>query len=189
MRTVVRKCCSSSLPRVRYTPPPGFSPERKRPAKKIPRSRFTMHALTTCHWALIGRSNRCKEGTALNIHCIPMHLAISGLDLVSKCLWKCARIEQSSALGSRKKPSFWRILFSNHSRWGFFNQFGEFSSLAKFVGGSQEVASPFGSAARYLRAHVPHSFIIVEGLGRVGIQNTHPPSANIFFTVWKKQTT
>ena len=44
-----------------------------------------------------------------------------------------------------------RILFSNHSRWGFFNQFGEFSSLAKFVGGSQEVASPFGSAARYVR--------------------------------------
>ena len=37
-----------------------------------------------------------------------------------------------------------RILFSNHSRWGFFTQFGEFSSLAKFVGGSQEVASPFG---------------------------------------------
>ena len=43
-----------------------------------------------------------------------------------------------------------RILFSNHSRWGFFNQFGEFSSLAKFVGGSQEDASPFGSAARYV---------------------------------------
>ena len=40
-------------------------------------------------------------------------------------------------------------MFSNHSRWGFFNQFGEFSSLAKFVGGSQEVASPFGSAAMY----------------------------------------
>ena len=47
-----------------------------------------------------------------------------------------------------------RILFSNHSRWGFFNQFGEFSSLAKFVGGSQEVASPFGSAARYVRTCV-----------------------------------
>ena len=69
--------------RVRHTPPPGFSPERKRPAKKILRSRFTMHALTTYHWALIGRSNRCKEGTALNIHCIPMHLAISSLDLVN----------------------------------------------------------------------------------------------------------
>ena len=29
------------------------------------------------------RSNRCKEGTALNIHCIPMHLATSGLDFVN----------------------------------------------------------------------------------------------------------
>ena len=56
--------------------------------------------------------------------------------------------------------AYWRILFSNHSRWGFFNQFGEFSSLAKFVGGSQEVASPFGSAARYVRTcRLPHSFI------------------------------
>ena len=51
----------------------------------------------------------------------------------------------------------WRILFSNHSRWGFFNQFGEFSSLAKFVGGSQEVGSPFGSAARYVRTCRIHS--------------------------------
>ena len=50
-----------------------------------------------------------------------------------------------------------RILFSNHSRWGFFNQFGEFSSLAKFVGGSQEVASPFGSAASYVRTYRIHS--------------------------------
>ena len=50
-----------------------------------------------------------------------------------------------------------RILFSNHSRWGLFNQFGEFSSLAKFVGGSQEVASPFGSAARYVRTCRIHS--------------------------------
>ena len=50
-----------------------------------------------------------------------------------------------------------RILFSNHSRWGFFNQFGEFSSLAKFVGGYQEVASPFGSAARYVRTYRIHS--------------------------------
>ena len=82
-----------------------------------------------------------------------------------------------------------RISFSNHSRWGFFNQFGEFSSLAKFVGGSQEDASPFGSAARYIRAYVPHSFIIVEGLGRVGIQNTHPPSANIFLPSGKSKQT
>ena len=50
-----------------------------------------------------------------------------------------------------------RILFSNHSRWEFFNQFGEFSSLAKFVGGSLEVASPFGSAARYVHTCRVHS--------------------------------
>ena len=98
---------------------------------------------------------------------------------VSSDLQSCLRARPVSLL---------RILFSNHSWWGFFNQFGEFSSLAKFVGGSQEDASPFGSAARYIRAYVPHSFIIVEGLGRVGIQNTHPPSANIFFAVWKEQT-
>ena len=35
-----------------------------------------------------------------------------------------------------------RILYSNYRQLGFFNQFGEFSSLAKFVSGSQEVASP-----------------------------------------------
>ena len=65
-------------------------------------------------------------------------------------------------------PAAWaRILFSNHSRWRFFNQFGEFSSLAKFVGGSQEDASPFGSAARYIRAYVPHSCIIVEALAEL----------------------
>ena len=60
-----------------------------------------------------------------------------------------------------------RILFSNHSRWGFFNQFGEFSSLAKFVGGSQEVASPFGSAARYVSTYVPYltlPYLTVTGL-------------------------
>ena len=50
------------------------------------------------------------------------------------------------------RPYGARILFSNHSRWGFFNQFGEFSTLAKFVGGSQEVASLFDSAARYTRS-------------------------------------
>ena len=39
-------------------------------------------------------------------------------------------------------PSRPRILYSNYRQLGFFNQFGEFSSLAKFVSGSQEVASP-----------------------------------------------
>ena len=38
-------------------------------------------------------------------------------------------------------------------------------------------------------AYVPHSFIIVEGLGRVGIQNTHPPSANIFLPSGKSKQT
>ena len=41
-----------------------------------------------------------------------------------------------------KSPSWTRILYSNYRQLGFFNQFGEFSSLAKFVSGSQEVASP-----------------------------------------------
>ena len=83
MRTVVRKCCSSSLPASATRRRLGSLRNGSARLKKIPRSRFTMHALTTYHWALIGRSNRCKEGTALNIHCIPMHLAISSLDLVN----------------------------------------------------------------------------------------------------------
>ena len=43
---------------------------------------------------------------------------------------------------SRDLPCRTRILYSNYRQLGFFNQFGEFSSLAKFVSGSQEVASP-----------------------------------------------
>ena len=110
-----------------------------------------------------------------------------------RCRVSCPRTCPGSwARGPPRWPSrrpHRRILCSNHSRWGFFNQFGEFSSLAKFVGGSQEVASPFGSAARYLRPYMPHSFIIVEGLGRVGVQNMHPPSANICLPSGKSKQT
>ena len=30
-----------------------------------------MHALTTYHWVLTGRSNRCKEGTAQRSEAVP----------------------------------------------------------------------------------------------------------------------
>ena len=63
-----------------------------------------MHALTTNHWALIGRSNRCKEDTALNIHCIPMHLAISGLDLVNH--GSVPELKQSSRTWQQKEAKF-----------------------------------------------------------------------------------
>ena len=64
-----------------------------------------MHALTTYHWALIGRSNRCKEGTALDIHCIPMHLAISGLDLVN-VHGSAPELKQSSYTWQQKEAKF-----------------------------------------------------------------------------------
>ena len=73
--------------------------------KKITRSRFTMHALTTCHWALIGNSNRCKEGTALNIRCIPIHLAISGLDSVN-VYGSAPELKQSSRTWQQKEAKF-----------------------------------------------------------------------------------
>ena len=64
-----------------------------------------MHALTTYHWALIGRSNRYKEGTALDIHCIPMHLAISGLDLVN-VHGSAPELKQSSHIWQQKEAKF-----------------------------------------------------------------------------------
>ena len=64
-----------------------------------------MHALTTYHWALIGRSNICKEGTALNIHCIPIHLAISGLDVVN-VYGSAPELKQSSRTWQQKEAKF-----------------------------------------------------------------------------------
>ena len=64
-----------------------------------------MHALTTYHWALIGRSNRCKEGTALDIHCTPMHLAINGLDLVN-VHESAPELKQSSHTWQQKEAKF-----------------------------------------------------------------------------------
>ena len=63
-----------------------------------------MHALTTYHWALIERSNRCKV-TALNIHCIPTHLAISGLDLVN-VYGSAPELKQSSRTWQQKEAKF-----------------------------------------------------------------------------------
>ena len=54
-----------------------------------------------------------------------------------------------------------RILYSNYRQLGFFNQFGEFSSLAKFVSDPKKLPAPFGSAARY----VPHYLITSEVAG------------------------
>ena len=64
-----------------------------------------MHALTTYHWALIGRSNRCKEDTTLNVHCISMHLAISGLDLVN-VYGSAPELKQSSRTWQQKEAKF-----------------------------------------------------------------------------------
>ena len=103
--TVVRKCCSSSLPASATRRRLGFLRNGSARLKKIKRSLFTMHALTTYHWALIGRSNRCKEGTALNIHCIPMHLAINGFDLVN-VYGSAPELKQSSRTWQQKEAKF-----------------------------------------------------------------------------------
>ena len=80
-----------------------------------------MHALKTYHWALIGRSNRCKEGTALNIHCIPMHLAISGLDLVN-VYGSAPELKQSSRTWQQKEAKFLVFgLWDTASQPNFFN--------------------------------------------------------------------
>ena len=52
-----------------------------------------------------GRSNRYKEGTALNIHCIPMHLANSGLDLVN-VYGSAPELKQSSRTWQQKEAKF-----------------------------------------------------------------------------------
>ena len=58
--------------------------------------------------------------------------------------WKLSAVWITLSLGyvEIRLASGKRILYSNYRQLGFFNQFGEFSSLAKFVSGSQEVASP-----------------------------------------------
>ena len=63
-----------------------------------------MHALTTNQRALIGRSNRCKEGTALSIRCFPMHLAISGIDL--NVYGSAPELKQSSRTWQQKDAKF-----------------------------------------------------------------------------------
>ena len=64
-----------------------------------------MHALTTYHWALIGRSNRCKEGTTLNIHCIPMYLAMSDRNLAN-VYGSAPELKQSSRTWQQKEAKF-----------------------------------------------------------------------------------
>ena len=77
-----------------------------------------MHALTTYHWALIERGNRCKEGTALAIHCISMHLAISGLDLVN-VYGSAPELKQSSHTWQQKEAKF--LVFGLPHSPTFFN--------------------------------------------------------------------
>ena len=125
--TVVRKCCSSSLPAFATRRRLGFLRNGSARLKKIPRSRFTMHALTTYHWALIGRSNRCKEGTALNIHCIPMHSAISGLDLVN-VYGSAPELKQSSRTWQQKEAKF--LVFG---LWGTASQPKFFQRWCRFT--------------------------------------------------------
>ena len=86
-----------------------------------------MHALTTYHWALIGRSNRCKEGTALNIHCIPMLLAISGLDLVN-VHGSAPELKQSSHTWQQKEAKFLDFgLWGTASQPNFFQRWCRFT--------------------------------------------------------------
>ena len=86
-----------------------------------------MHALTTYHWALIGRSNRCKEDTTLNIHCIPMHLAISGLDLVN-VYGSAPELKQSSRTWQQKEAKF--LVFG---LWGTASQPNFFQRWCRFT--------------------------------------------------------
>ena len=126
--TVVRKCCSSSLPasatRRRLDFLRNGSARLKNPTVSIHDACVDNVSLD---WALIGRSNRCKERTVLNIHCIPMHLAISGLDLVN-VYGSAPELKQSSHTWQQKEAKF--LVFG---LWGTASQPNFFQRWCRFT--------------------------------------------------------